>query len=487
MTEFTFSDAGKSSAETKIILASGSNFNAGKFIRKEEAAALKTAARKQKFVGKSGSFAEIFNGKTRIILAGTGHRPSALELQTRGARHYTKIADTAPAAVCLPEDDKKITLSAGQTAAALALGMELGGYRFDKYFTKKPADSYPKLEKVEFVAAHTVDASPMAAAQALANAVRYARDLCNEPANNLTPEIYAADIKRLDYLGIDITILDEDKIHDLGMDMLLAVAKGSANLPRVAVLQWRGNKDQKEFDLGLVGKGVTFDSGGISLKPAANMGDMKGDMTGSAVVVAAIKAAALQKLPINVVGVVGLVENMPSGSATRPGDIVRSMSGQTVEIVNTDAEGRLVLGDCLWYIEEKFGVKTIIDIATLTGSTMMTFGFEYAGLFANDDKLAAKLAECGETTGEKLWRLPVNADYDKMMDSDVADMKNAGSRLAGGITAACFLQRFVKDGVKWAHLDIAGVDRDDKGHPLTPKGATAFGVRLLNAFLQSIR
>ena len=451
MTEFTFSDAGKSSAETKIILASGSNFNAGKFIRKEEAAALKTAARKQKFVGKSGSFAEIFNGKTRIILAGTGNRPSALDLQTLGARLYKKIADTATAAVCLPEDDKKITLSAGQTAAALALGMELGGYRFDKYFTKKPADSYPKLEKVEFVAARAVDASPMAAAQALANAVRYARDLCNEPANNLTPEIYAADIKRLDYLGIDITILDEDKIHDLGMDMLLAVAKGSANLPRVAVLQ------------------------------------MKGDMTGSAVVVAAIKAAALQKLPINVVGVVGLVENMPSGSATRPGDIVRSMSGQTVEIVNTDAEGRLVLGDCLWYIEEKFGVKTIIDIATLTGSTMMTFGFEYAGLFANDDKLAAKLAECGETTGEKLWRLPVNADYDKMMDSDVADMKNAGSRLAGGITAACFLQRFVKDGVKWAHLDIAGVDRDDKGHPLTPKGATAFGVRLLNAFLQSIR
>ena len=191
--------------------------------------------------------------------------------------------------------------------------------------------------------------------------------------------------------------------------------------------------------------------------------------------------------PVNVVGVVGLVENMPSGSATRPGDIVRSMSGQTVEIVNTDAEGRLVLGDCLWYIQEKFGVKKIIDVATLTGSTMMTFGFEYAGLFANDDKLAAELTACGETSGEKLWRLPINAEYDKLMDSDIADMKNTGPRLAGGITAACFLQRFIKEGVKWAHLDIAGVDKDDKGHPLTPKGATGFGVRVLNCLLRKTK
>lgn len=330
-------------------------------------------------------------------------------------------------------------------------------------------------------------AKPLAVFFLMANAVRYARDLCNEPANNLTPEIYAADIKRLDYLGIDVTVLDEAKLHDLSMDMLLSVAQGSVNSPRVAVLQWKGRKDAKEFDLGLVGKGVTFDSGGISLKPAANMGDMKGDMTGSAVVVAAIKAAALQKLPVNVVGVVGLVENMPSGSATRPGDIVRSMSGQTVEIVNTDAEGRLVLGDCLWYIQEKFGVKKIIDVATLTGSTMMTFGFEYAGLFANDDKLAAELTACGETSGEKLWRLPINAEYDKLMDSDIADMKNTGPRLAGGITAACFLQRFIKEGVKWAHLDIAGVDKDDKGHPLTPKGATGFGVRVLNCLLRKTK
>ncbi len=369
---------------------------------------------------------------------------------------------------------------------------------FDATSQKMWTEFYIGISRANFVIANIpkmtdvlsetqIDDKEFAANRALANAVRYARDLCNEPANNLTPEIYAADIKRLDYLGIDVTVLDEAKLHDLGMDMLLSVAQGSVNSPRVAVLQWKGRKDAKEFDLGLVGKGVTFDSGGISLKPAANMGDMKGDMTGSAVVVAAIKAAALQKLPVNVVGVVGLVENMPSGSATRPGDIVRSMSGQTVEIVNTDAEGRLVLGDCLWYIQEKFGVKKIIDVATLTGSTMMTFGFEYAGLFANDDKLAAELTACGETSGEKLWRLPINAEYDKLMDSDIADMKNTGPRLAGGITAACFLQRFIKEGVKWAHLDIAGVDKDDKGHPLTPKGATGFGVRVLNCLLRKTK
>lgn len=486
MTEFTFSTGAKSAAGVKVILTSGSGINAGKFISEEEAAALRAAVRKQKFDGKAGTFAEIFNGKTRIVAAGTGARPNALDLQILGGKLYKKISGEETAAVFIPAD-KKNPLSAGETAAGIALGIELGGYRFDKYFTKKPADSYPKLEKVEFLSETQIDDKEFAANRALANAVRYARDLCNEPANNLTPEIYAADIKRLDYLGIDVTVLDEAKLHDLGMDMLLSVAQGSVNSPRVAVLQWKGRKDAKEFDLGLVGKGVTFDSGGISLKPAANMGDMKGDMTGSAVVVAAIKAAALQKLPVNVVGVVGLVENMPSGSATRPGDIVRSMSGQTVEIVNTDAEGRLVLGDCLWYIQEKFGVKKIIDVATLTGSTMMTFGFEYAGLFANDDKLAAELTACGETSGEKLWRLPINAEYDKLMDSDIADMKNTGPRLAGGITAACFLQRFIKEGVKWAHLDIAGVDKDDKGHPLTPKGATGFGIRVLNCLLRKTK
>ncbi len=486
MTEFSFNQTGKSNAEVKIILASGSNFRSGKFISEDEVAALKNAAKKQNFEGKNGTFAEINNGKKQIILAGIGNKSTSLSQQILGGKIYKKICNSTNAAIYIPTD-KKNQLSLTETACNIALGIELGGYRFDKYFTKKSADSYPKLEKIDFYGEEKIDESKYPAYQALASSVRYARDLCNEPANNLTPEIYADDIERLDYLNIDITVLEEDKIHDLGMDMLLSVAQGSVNAPRVAVLQWKGNKDSKEFDIGLVGKGVTFDSGGISLKPSANMGDMKGDMTGSAVVVASIKAAALQKLPLNIVGVVGLVENMPSGSATRPGDVVKSMSGQTVEVVNTDAEGRLVLGDCLWYIQEKFGVKRIIDIATLTGSTMMTFGFEYAGLFSNDDKLSADLLKAGEQTGEKLWRLPINADYDKMIDSDIADIKNCGPRLAGGITAACFLQRFIQDGTKWAHLDIAGVDRDEKGHPLTPKGATAFGVRVLNQFLRHMK
>ena len=287
MTEFTFSTGAKSAAGVKVILTSGSGINAGKFISEEEAAALRAAVRKQKFDGKAGTFAEIFNGKIRIVAAGTGARPNALDLQILGGKLYKKISGEETAAVFIPAD-KKNPLSAGETAAGIALGIELGGYRFDKYFTKKPADSYPKLEKVEFLSETQIDDKEFADNRALANAVRYARDLCNEPANNLTPEIYAADIKRLDYLGIDVTVLDEAKLHDLGMDMLLSVAQGSVNSPRVAVLQWKGRKDAKEFDLGLVGKGVTFDSGGISLKPAANMGDMKGDMTGSAVVVAAI-------------------------------------------------------------------------------------------------------------------------------------------------------------------------------------------------------
>ena len=270
-----------------------------------------------------------------------------------------------------------------------------------------------------------------------------------------------------------------------GFNLALAVAQGSVNEPRVAVIRWQGNKKDKKFSCGLVGKGVTFDSGGISLKPGAGMGDMKQDMTGAAVVVAVLKALALQKAPLNVVGVVGLVENMPSGSAIRPGDVVTSMSGQTVEILNTDAEGRLVLGDCLWYIQEKYGVKKVIDIATLTGATMRALGSEYAGIFSNDDVLCAELMTAGESSGENLWRLPVNEAYDKMINSDIADMKNLGGANAGGSTAACFLQRYIQPEVKWAHLDIAGVDKEEKGRPLTPKGATAFGVRVLVQYLQA--
>lgn len=480
MAEYTLKPQAPSDASLKIIVTTDKRRLPAKFLRAEEEKMLKSAIKEQKFAAEGHNFAEICTGKHSLLLAYCPTKATALDWQILGGRIYKKSCSYLNIAIILPPADKS-GLSTAEAAGNLVLGMELGGYRFDKYFTKKPADSYPKLEKVTFVTAATIEQSTLTPFLALASSVRYGRDLCNEPANVLTPAAFAEDIKRLEYLGIKVTILADRQLDE--MKMLLSVAQGSVNPPRVAVLEWQGDEADSDFTYGLVGKGVTFDSGGISLKPAANMGDMKGDMTGAAVVVSTIKAAALQKLPQNIVGIVGLVENMPSGSATRPGDIVTSMSGQTVEIVNTDAEGRLVLGDCLWYLQSHFAPKSIIDIATLTGSTMMTFGFEYAGLFANSDKLAERLQKCGLISGEKLWRLPINKEYDKLMDSDVADMKNTGPRLAGGITAACFLQRFVKEKQAWAHLDIAGVDRDDKGHPLTPKGATAFGIRLLNCLI----
>jgi len=269
--------------------------------------------------------------------------------------------------------------------------------------------------------------------------------------------------------------------------LALSVAQGSQNKPYVAVIKWIGNKQKTDFDLGLVGKGVTFDSGGISLKPGSGMGDMKQDMAGAAAVVGALKVAALQKQPKNIIGIVGLVENMPSGTATRPGDIVTSMSGQTVEILNTDAEGRLVLADLLWYIVQEFKVKKVIDIATLTGAIMVALGTEMAGVMGNAQDLIEQIKKAGHSAGEEVWQLPINAAYNKMMNSDIADMKNISeSRNAGSITAACFLERFVQKGVKWAHLDIAGMDKETKGKPLTPKGATGFGVKLFAQLIKSL-
>ena len=247
------------------------------------------------------------------------------------------------------------------------------------------------------------------------------------------------------------------------------------------------NPNKQDFDLGLVGKGVTFDSGGISIKPSAGMGDMKQDMAGSAAVVGAMKTLALQKLKLNVVAVVGLVENMPSGTATRPGDIVTSMSGQTVEILNTDAEGRLVLADCLWYIQTEFGVKKLINIATLTGAILVALGNQMAGVMGNNQGFVDSIVKASNTSNEKVWQLPLTDEYNAMMDSTVADMKNIGEgRNAGSITAGCFLQRFVKKDVKWAHLDIAGMDKVEKPTLLKQKGASAFGVKLFNQIMKNL-
>ena len=371
-----------------------------------------------------------------------------------------------------------------QNIYEFALGIELAGYRFDKYFTKKPQSFYPELEKIVFAGTDLKNMDGYKPFAGLVNGVRYARDLINEPANALTPEIFAADIKRLEYLGLKVEILDEKAMKEAGFNLALAVGQGSLNKPRVGIVSWQGNPDNDEIEIGLVGKGVTFDSGGISLKSPNNMGEMKQDMTGAAVMVASLKVAALQKIKKNIVAVVGLVENMPSGAAYRPGDVVTSMSGQTVEVIDTDAEGRLVLADCLTYIQRKFEPKYVIDAATLTGAITIALGSTYAGLFSNNVKLAEKLKAAGESSGELLWQLPMHKEYDEQMDSAIADMKNLSStRKAGSATAACFLQRFIEKNTKWAHLDIAGMDMSDGKKCLYPKGASAYGVRLLNEFI----
>ena len=361
----------------------------------------------------------------------------------------------------------------------LVISMENANYSFDKYCTKKKAEDFDKLETVQFIG---VKKPNMQKITAVTNAVRYARDLSNEPANRLTPYEFIKDVERLNYLDIDVEILDEEAMKQENFGLALAVAQGSSNPPYTAVLQWRGNPSQEEFDCGLVGKGVIYDSGGLSLKSRSGLRLMKLDMSGAADVVAVVKAAALQRLPINVVAVVTMVENMPSDNAYKVDDILTSMSGQTVEIIDTDAEGRLALADSLWYIQKRFKVKTLIDIATLTGAAEVIFGGLYAAIFGNDDKLIQKLIKSGSDVNELLWQLPLNSEYDKRMNSSIADMKNFDKpRLAVPSTAAAFLQRFILKSTKWAHLDIGGCECDEK-----TKVSTGFGVMLLEDFIHSL-
>ena len=422
-----------------------------------------------------------------VVLARTcPKKTTSSSLQNLGGKIYGKIS-SYKSAVINARHLPKTSFSAQDIANNLGLGIEMGAYSFDKYHTTKKAEEYAQLESVYMTSKDELSAKDYEPTKALANAVRYARDLTNEPSNELTPEIYANDIKRLEHLGLKVTLLNQNELKKKGFNMLLSVSQGSVNDPYVAILEYRGNKKSKEWDVALVGKGVTFDAGGISLKPAGGMWDMKQDMAGSAVVVSSLKAACQQKLNLNVVGIVGLVENMPSGSATRPGDIVSSLSGKTVEVLNTDAEGRLVLGDCLTYVEREYAPKQIVDMATLTGAIIVSLGNEIAGLFSNDDKLSANLLEAGTQSGEELWRLPINDRYRAMVKSDIADLKNiSAGRSAGSITAACFLENFVLNKTPWAHLDIAGMDKVEKAKPLYPAGASGFGVLLINKFLNNL-
>ncbi len=373
----------------------------------------------------------------------------------------------------------------GAAAADFALGLRMRGYKFDKYMTKKTDTDEENGAAPDFVVGSGHAPSARAASHerfAVAEGVEIARDLVNEPANVLFPTEFADRAKALEKLGVEVVALDEKEMGKLGMNALLGVGRGSARDSRLVTLRWNGARAKRGKPVVVVGKGVCFDSGGLSIKPAAGMEDMKGDMGGAACVVGLLHALAARKAKAHVVGVVGLVENMPDGEAIRPGDILTSMSGQTIEIINTDAEGRLVLSDALWYAQETFKPRLMIDLATLTGAIMIALGHEYAGLFANNDELAQRIAAAGEATGEKVWRMPLGQPYDKLIDSKVADMKNTGGRHGGSITAAQFLQRFVKD-TPWAHLDVAGVAMGSPSSDINPSWGSGWGVRLLNRLI----
>ncbi len=456
---------------------------------KDSGGALKRAIEASRFTGKSDETLAVLAPPNldvkRVLLIGVG-KPRAGDRVTRQNRGGIVLAALNAAG----EQNAVFFVNAFKgkeaaiAAADLAYGAKLRSYRFDKYRTKEKPEQKPSLKELTFL----VDA-PKAAEREfepldkIADAVFFTRDLVSEPANVIYPETLAQEAKKLASIGVEVEVLDEKQLKTLGMNMLLGVAQGSVRPARLVVMQWKGNPRAKnKAPVAFLGKGVTFDTGGISIKAAGGMEDMKWDMGGAGVVIGLMKALAGRKARVNVVGIAGCVENMPDGNAQRPGDIVKSMSGQTVEVINTDAEGRLVLGDALWYCQDRFKPQFMVNLATLNGAIIVALGHEHSGLFSNNEQLADRLLTAGKAVDEKLWRMPLGDAYDRMIDSDAADMKNIGGRDAGSITAAQFLQRFV-NGVAWAHLDIAGTTWSKKDAPTVPKGATAFGVRLLERFV----
>jgi leucyl aminopeptidase len=444
-----------------------------------------------RFKGGAGQVAEVLAPEGldygRVLVIGLGKLESANGLAVeRWAGHAVKRALTSAEKLTLIPDALP-QLAPAEVGAHAALGARLSAYRFDAYRTKLKPEQTPTLTTVEIVMEGAAAARARADKDAaVADGVFFARDLVNEPPNVLYPESFAERLRDLETLGVEVEVLEPATMTRLGMGALLGVAQGSARPGRLVTMSWKGAASKTARPLALVGKGVTFDTGGISLKPGAAMDEMKGDMGGAAAVSGAIKALAERKAKTNVVGVVALVENMPGANAQRPGDIVHTMSGQTIEVLNTDAEGRLILADAIWYAQDKYNPVAVIDLATLTGAIIVALGNELAGLYSNDDDLANAILAAGEAEGEPLWRMPLGAGYDKQIDSPNADMKNITGRPAGGsVVAAQFLKRFVKDGVPWAHLDIAGTAWKPGPYedPLTPLWATGYGVRLLNRLI----
>ena len=449
---------------------------------------LAEGAKASRFSGKPGQLFEGFVERggqvVRVVLAGIG-RPAANDrlsaLEKAGAGITARFVRSGEKALTI--DLTGSGLSASDTAALL-LGVRLRAWGYDIYRTKLADDAKVSLAEISVIGAPDGAQGEWDEAVAVAQGVEFTRELVAEPANIIYPESFVERCRaRMEGTGIMIRVLDEHELKQLGMGALLGVAQGSARPARVLVMEWKGSESAAK-PLALVGKGVTFDTGGISIKPAAGMEDMKWDMGGAGAVAGAMLTLALRKAKAHVVGLCGLVENMPDGNAQRPGDVVASMSGQTIEVINTDAEGRLVLCDVLTFAQREYDPATIVNLATLTGAIIVSLGTEYAGLFANDDALAAKLDAAGNATGDKLWRFPLGSGYDKLIDSPIADMKNVGPRFGGSITAAQFLQRFIENGTPWAHLDIAGMVWADKPGATWDKGATGFGVRLLDRLVR---
>jgi len=469
--------------------------------------ALGQAAKAASFTGAAKSSIEILAPCglkiERLIVMGAGKqfdKPAddltPRDWQDLGGAVYAALTQRKARSACLiaeaPDSSKTTSAMTADDVAMIGLGALLRSYDFDKYKNEKPKSDKAAVPKAKLAKLVILCAEPKAAEkafkrlEALAAGVFTARDLVNEPANKLGPVEFAKEAMRLEDMGLEVDVLDDKALKSEKMFALLSVGQGSVRPSRVVVMQWRGAKSKKARPICFVGKGVVFDTGGISMKPAGGMEDMKGDMGGAACVVGLMRALAGRKAAVNAVGLIGVTENMPSGDATRPGDIVTSRAGITIEVINTDAEGRLVLADVLDYAQDKFKPKMLIDLATLTGAIIVALGKDRAGMFSNDDELAAQLSAAGDETGEKVWRMPLGASYDKLINSKNADIKNVGGRHAGAITAAQFLQRFIHDNdvdgkdMAWAHLDIAGTAMGSPNSPINRSWGSGWGVQLLD-------
>jgi leucyl aminopeptidase len=493
--KITFADVTMPKGGTLVVgvLAGRALLATGQAVERLADGALSRAMKASRFKGERGQWLEIPQPQglkaDRVLLAGLGSadKVDLAVFESVGGEAARRVAAVGDKAIAFAVDavPGARSLVAADAAAHLAYGARLGSYRFDKYHTKVKPEDKPVLDSVLVMGGDAAGARrAWRSLEAVAAGVEFTRNLVTEPANIIYPASLAAECRKLTRLGVKVEVLGEAQMKRLGMGALLGVGQGSVRESQLVVMRWTGGP-RNSAPVAFIGKGVCFDTGGISIKPAGGMEEMKWDMAGAGAVIGTMMALAGRKAKVNAVGVVGLVENMPSGNAQRPGDVVTSMSGQTIEVLNTDAEGRLVLADAMWYTQERFKPKFMVDLATLTGAIIISLGHEHAGLFSNDDTLSERLTVAGKAEGEKLWRMPMGEAYDKTLKSPIADMQNiAGPGAgAGSITAAQFLQRFVNK-VPWAHLDIAGTAWSKADKATVPKGATGFGVRLLDRLVR---